>query len=322
MTPASALRARFDRWLRARHPRLRQVTLTQKTIYILPTAAGGVYLLLCGLILLLAINYQNNLAYGVCFTLISVFITAIVHSYANLSGLQIQALSSPAVFAGELAQRRFQLSSGRDRHQLQVNFADQSGDYHDLRAGQTYPLVLTQPTRQRGWLEAPWLKVTSRYPFGLFRSWSWLQVEQPLLVYPHPVADQLEQSGGAGVPDQGRQPLADEQEFESLVRYSHSSPANRIAWRNFAKTGQLLVRRYRADSASDQLWLSPHCWPQLPLEAQLSRICYWCVQLGREGRVFGVRLDENDVIAPASGAAHQHQVLQLLACYRLNPHAY
>src|SRR5690606_27975345 len=61
--------ARWQRWLARRIPRARAVTLDQRRIFIFPTPAGLAFLGLLALLLLVAINYQNNLAFALVFFL-------------------------------------------------------------------------------------------------------------------------------------------------------------------------------------------------------------------------------------------------------------
>ena len=62
---AVALRGRglSARWLARRIPAGKEVTLDQRRIFIFPTRAGVLYVLLVVLLLLTAINYQNNGVY-------------------------------------------------------------------------------------------------------------------------------------------------------------------------------------------------------------------------------------------------------------------
>lgn len=53
--------------------------------------------------LLVGINYQNSLAYGLTFLLMAVFVVTILHTYRNLAGLVLKAGGGAAVFVGEQA---------------------------------------------------------------------------------------------------------------------------------------------------------------------------------------------------------------------------
>ena len=85
-----AYRQRWRHWLNRRIPPARAVQLNQRRIFILPTPRGLAFSVVLLLMLLAGINYQNSLAYGLTFLLLSVFHTAMLHTYRNLSGLMIK----------------------------------------------------------------------------------------------------------------------------------------------------------------------------------------------------------------------------------------
>src|SRR5690606_29439795 len=91
----------FGRWLERRIPPARSVTLDQRRIFIFPSLPGLFFGLLLLLILLTAINYQNNMAYAVAFLLATLFVIAILHTYANLAGLTLHAVAATAAFPGQ-----------------------------------------------------------------------------------------------------------------------------------------------------------------------------------------------------------------------------
>ena len=64
-TLRSRLQGRVRRWALKRYPRSRSVTLTQKRIFILPTRAGAGFMLLLLMLLIMGVNYENNLIYAI-----------------------------------------------------------------------------------------------------------------------------------------------------------------------------------------------------------------------------------------------------------------
>ena len=77
------LRSRFRAWVNRRIPPARVVTLDQRRIFIFPSRAGFFFGLCLLLMLTTAINYQNNMSYALTFLLATLFIIAILHTYAN-----------------------------------------------------------------------------------------------------------------------------------------------------------------------------------------------------------------------------------------------
>lgn len=313
MADRRSLRGRIQGWLVNRYPAQQSIKLTQKRIYILPTLAGCAYLLVVLLILLLAVNYQNNLAYAVCFTLLSLFITAILHTYANLSGLETTALLTEPVFAGDEAFFCYRLSSYRDLVQLSLGFEKEARAILDIAADKSAYVEIPCLCPRRGWQQATLLHVSSLYPLGLFRVWSWLRFEQSVLVYPKPVAggeinaligyEQHNNLVGAHGDD----------ELQALKSYYPGATKSSIAWKVYAKGHGLQVKEHQGHAGAE-VWLDWDIWPELSVEARLSRICYWTVLLSEAGSRFGVRLP-NMEIEPATGPEHKNRVLKQLALF-------
>ncbi|MCF5032103.1 DUF58 domain-containing protein, partial [Pseudomonas syringae] len=126
------LKPLWQRWLSRRIPPASRITLDHRRIFIMPTRTGMIYALVLVLMLLVAINYQNSLAYGLTFLLLSIGVLAILHTYRNVSGLVLSAGVARSVFVGEPVQLRLRLeSAGQAHHALGLGWsatALQSGD--------------------------------------------------------------------------------------------------------------------------------------------------------------------------------------------------
>lgn len=313
MVNRRSVRGRIQAWLVNRYPAQQEITLTQNRIYILPTLAGGAYLVVILLILLLAVNYQNNLAYAVCFTLLSVFVTAILHTYANLSGLCVSVLSTEPVFAGEAARFRYQLHTVRAMFQLNFGFKKNETTTLDVTANHVVSLEMSSPCLQRGWQQADPLRVSSCYPLGLFRTWSWLRFDQSVLVYPRPVEGGLAESLRGADQYNNVTGTQGDDEFQDLKSYYPGATKSSIAWKVYAKGYGLQVKEYQG-GAGDELWLDWEAWPDLHVEERLSRLCYWALFFSQSQTPYGLRLP-GEKIRPSVGEAHKAKVLKHLALF-------
>lgn len=97
----ATLKPLWQRWLARRIPPAASVRLNQRRIFILPSRVGGAFAVALLLMLLVGINYQNSLAYGLTFLLMAVFVVTILHTYRNLAGLVLKAGGGAAVFAAQ-----------------------------------------------------------------------------------------------------------------------------------------------------------------------------------------------------------------------------
>lgn len=87
-----------------------------------------------------------------------------------------------------------------------------------------------------------------------------------------------------------------------------------IIWRTYARSGELVVKRYAS-------FVEPRLWLDLeevsgPLEERLSRLTGLALRATRLEREFGLRLGATE-ITPAIGEAHLEQILRELALYGL-----
>ncbi len=316
----SRLRPRWLRWLSRRIPPASSVRLDQRRIFIIPSAAGAVFSLVLLLLLLVGINYQNSLAYGLTFFLMAVFIVAILHTFRNLAGLTVQAAGSMPVFVGEQALFKVRLLSTDRAHQaIALGWPATGLQLCDVPQNGAAPCALSQPALRRGWLKPERLRVESRFPLGLLLAWSMVDSDQAVLVYPRPLPGELPLSAGLGDEDedQGSRTLGQgADDFQGLKTYQPGDSRRRLHWKAYSRGQGLLVKDFAALAGQD-VWLD-----LLALggdtEARLSVLCHWVLKLHERGQPFGLRLPGTQVSID-TGERHRDACLQALALYGVRP---
>lgn len=291
------------------------VQLDRGCIFIIPSRVGLAFGVALLLMLLAAINYRNSLAYALTFLLGSVFLVGVLHTYRNLAGLRLQAGAPAAVFAGGQARFPVRLeSNGRAHQALAFGWSGGALQFHDLPADGTACLELSLPAPRRGWLQAPRLRVESRFPLGLMVAWSWIDLEQRALVYPQPLAGDpplsaaaLEearagrQARGKGVDD-----------YQGLRAYRPGDSRRRLDWKAYSRGRGLLVKDFATLEGSEL------CLDFAALasdgESRLSLLCHWVLELSARQRPFALQLPGRR-LGPASGEAHRDACLRALALY-------
>ncbi|CDM40391.1 DUF58 domain-containing protein [Ectopseudomonas oleovorans] len=311
----AALKPLWQRWLARRIPPAASVRLNQRRIFILPSRVGGAFAVALLLMLLVGINYQNSLAYGLTFLLMAVFVVTILHTYRNLAGLVLKAGGGAAVFVGEQACFRVRLESREREHQaIALGWPPAELMLRDVpRQGQT-EVDLSQPAVRRGWLRPERLRVESRFPLGLLVAWSWVDLDQAVLVYPRPLEGELPLS--AGLDDEEEEGMrargqgADD--FQGLREYQPGDSKRRLDWKAYSRGQGLLVKDFAMLSGHD-LWLD---FDSLggDSEMRLSLLCYWVLQFTERQQTFGLQLP-GQVIAPDYGEGHRDVCLRALALF-------
>ncbi len=310
------LRHRLRRWaLRRQGPDGEFVDLHQGRVYILPTRSGLVFGAVFFTMLLGALNYSNNMGFALAFLLTAVAVVSIHHCQRNLAGLRLSVSGCAPVFLGELLECTVHLTNpGRGpRWQIAAGPATERTPAVDLPAGASDELTLRLPTDRRGRLPCPAIRVSTRHPLGLFESWAWLHPQRELLVYPRP-SDSVAVRLPPAAPDfeNAGESVRGTDEFVGLRPPVPGESLSRMAWKAWARTGQLLAKDYRSGAGSS--WLD---WNELPAgdpEERLSQLARLVIDAEAAGQLFGLRLPGVE-LPPMAGQDHVHRCLAVLATY-------
>ncbi len=312
---------RFHRWAQRRQGAdAGRVPLDPRRVYIVPTATGMLFFAVLFAMLLGALNYSNNMGFLLAFLLVGLFIAGIHACQRNLVGLAVRVQVGEGVHAGETLHCTVRLHDtvGRARWQVAAMADDGTAAAIDIAAGGDGELSLTLAGTPRGLWPCPPVRVCSRFPLGLFRSWAWLYPQASLVVYPQPAGGRDEAVAGDAVPREahgGTQRGGDE--FSGLRGHRPGEPLSRIAWKAYARSGELLVRDHHHEGGP--LWLDWSAVPGRDDEHRLSRLAGMVLAAAAAGRPWGLRLPGQE-IRPAQGTAHRRDCLHALAAFGARGH--
>lgn len=309
-----ALNDNYKRWIAKRIPPRDQVTLDRKNIFIIPTRNGLLFVFCSGLVFIAAINYAVSLAFALAFMMVSIFILSILHCFNNLNQLSLASRSAQDVFCGEEAAFRVQLSrSPKRRHEsLELNFLDGRASFADLSERDQEEVEVFALADRRGEFKAPRLRVLTRFPLGLCRAWSVVDLNLHCLVYPRPVPFSMNQfdSGSSGGSDSAINHEGSE-DFYGLRDYVAGDSLRQVAWKNVAR-GQGMQLKQFVDYVDNKIWLDWDMFYGFDTEERLSRLCYCVIQLSKTGSSFGMRIPGGEY-APNTGPEHRKKLLRALA---------
>ncbi|MCK7595770.1 DUF58 domain-containing protein [Microbulbifer sp. CAU 1566] len=307
---------RWHRWLDRRLPAAQSVTLDHRKLFVIPSLAGSAFLLVIVLLWLLGTNYENNLVFALAFLLLGLFIILPVHTFANLSGLRLQLREVPAAFAGDYGQAKIALErSGKRSHErLQLNWPPEEGIVADVTDSEPKEVSIALPLVQRGRVQAPRIRIESRFPLGLFKCWSWVDLDVEFLVYPQPKnAGPLPFGASVGEGEQLKSFSASGDDFAGLKNYQPGDSLRHVAWKQYAG-GRDLYRKEYASGSDARLWLDWDLLAGRDVETRLSNLCAWVLEAERAQIAYGLRLPGKE-IAPAMGPAHKQRLLSALALF-------
>lgn len=315
------LTARFKQYLFRWHSDGTGPTcLGQRRIFIIPSRGGLLFAVALVVMLLGAINYNLALGYALVFLLAGLGISGMIHTFRNLFGLTITPGRGEPVFAGQTVYFPLLLDNDRNSPRLALELAA------DLQLPVAEASIEAQsatwvriPIRadQRGRLVLPRVRLSTRYPLGLFTAWAYLQPDMQCWVYPHPVVAPMPAESpthqGSMLHGQGGQ-----EDFAGLRSRQPPDSLRHVAWKASARTdvdSPLLVKEF-AGGAQGELIID---WqltdPALADEVRIGVLTYWVLTAETAGNVYGLRLP-NLQLPPASGELHSRQCLEALAVFQ------
>lgn len=321
--PAVYFRQRFRSWFENRLPLSDHITLTQRTVYILPTRPGLMLSVTLMILLVASINYQLNLGYLLTFLLAGSALIGMHVCHGTLRGLAMHLQAPSAHYAGATAPVDIRLTNTRraTRHGIGLSVLDSDASKHwvwtDVPGqGNSTVQVAFKPTG-RGLHRLPTLTAETRFPLGTFRVWTVWRPAAEVLVYPAPESHAPPlppgepRSGDAANASRAR----DTGDFDGVRGYKRGDPLRQVVWKKAAKadeSGNGLVVRDSAQSNALELWLDFMQAGTGDKEHKLSRLCAWVLAADKQAVVYGLRLPTLS-IAPASGEVHKRQCLEALA---------
>ncbi len=306
---------RWKKWINRRIPPAKIVTLDQKRIFIFPTRTGFFFLVTLLIMLVAAINYQNNMSFALTFLLANLFIIAVLHTFANLSGLTIHAVRASPVYAGQRAEFEFMLSRNNTRNYYAIHGDWRGEDSTFLNLvdqDQVHGHIFVK-TEQRGWHNPGRLYLETVYPLGLLRGWTWVDLDIRALVYPRPLASGPLPGVATDRPDGFSVPVAGSDDFFGLRDYQAGDSLRHVFWKSVAKGQPLQTKQYTA-YADRSVWLDWDLFEGLPTEQRLSHLCYWVLEFDRANEEYGLRLP-GLVLEPDCSDAHRQKALRHLALF-------
>lgn len=300
----------FNRWLDKRQPESKALRLHQGIIYILPSRFGCWFIFLTALLYLLGTNYQNNLILLVSFVLLSMLLYAMHSAFFNLYRLQLSVAQDAETFAHTPAVFNLYLKKPQTQ-MLQIGLKGQSATQllPLLQKDSVFPLQM--PLLSRGCYPLPRLLLSSRYPLGLFKAWSYPALTAQIWVYPSP--ELMGNTGSTTQNNEKNHDLVEPQEPDALKPYQPGDNLKRILWKKLpAAPQQPIVRQFTQQATALPNWVVVPPLQGIALEQALSHACHALLQLEQQGASYGLQTSLT-TLAPNSGKQHLRQCLQTLA---------
>jgi len=304
-----------------------EVFLKQRRVFIMPTQAGLAFGATLIVLFIGSVNYDLSLGFVLTFLVASCGVIDMHLTFRNMAHLYLRAGKTQPVFAGEEAQFELHLINRYKygRYAIWLGFLGDGipalEQAADVAPNESCTVNLHVTSSERGWLAAPRVRLQTRFPLGLLRSWSYWLPDSKALVYPYP-EEQGPPLPMLGIASEDGQGSAGHDDFAGVRAYQAGDSMKHLAWRQIARVdlrdGGALVTKHFEGGAKSELCLD---FSQLPramdVEMRLSRMTRWVLEAEQQGLAYSFRLGEHN-FAASLGPAHQSACLRALALYEGN----
>lgn len=174
----------------------------------------------------------------------------------------------------------------------------------ELKGTQTIQLPII--TNKRGRLELPRLQISTVYPLGIMRAWSYVYFAMPAWVYPKPIAFEWEEKQVIASDDDSEASMHSVQsqnDFDMLDTYVEGESLSRVSWAHVAR-GQGMLTKHFADLVGREQRLDYADMPAAHHEQKLAQLSHAVQQMGKSGLPFQLVLP-NDSSAGDAGRIGQ-----------------
>lgn len=289
------------------------------------TREGKWYIGILILIGIAAINTGNNLLYLVVAMLLSLIVISGIISEHTLRKLAFTRTWPTHIFKGEPMLARLAITSRkRTFSTFSVLFKEMPTDGCEaadafilkLNPGHTNTRGVTYTFKRRGVYKLKGVKVSTRFPFGLFLKGKEELSPDELLVYPEINPDMRLRVEETGQAHDGMRPSGkgDGAELYGLRDYTLADSARFIYWKGMAKSSKLLVKEFEQENEKritvvfDNFTTAQDADFERLVDETAATVNYML----ERGFAVGLRT-LSDEIKPAPGAPQLYSILRLLA---------
>ena len=290
-------------------------------VFILPTRFGVYFIIIIFILFLMSLSYGHSLAISATFVFVSIVVISIVYTNYNIYGVDIkEERSNKSFFNNDDFQIFLYNEWSRPRPDIEIEVTLRS--LHEKREltyiGATSLLSrmdssvrlksLTSSKSRRGVYHMERIKVSTAFPFGLFRSWKYLEPlseQSTVYIFPNPLEPQVKgeivTNSGNKLKDQvdnskqakrlvTRSGVGTENFYEHSP-YRDSGGIKRIDWKIYSRTHELFEKHYE-DEHKNRYLLDRKNFQSYPLELQMSYLCFYILKFTREAKSFALVLND------------------------------
>lgn len=291
------------------------VSLQSRRVYILPTGAGVAFGAMLVVMSIAGVNYGNSLALFLTFLLAGFALVSMHQCHRNLVRTMLISATATPTFARTSGTLRVTLQNDAEFHRYAIEITPPEGTRtsRGIVAHGEVQIDAPMEAPTRGIVRIGRFQVSSTFPFGLFRAWSWVHMPIEMVVYPRPNgALPMPVDAGTKAGSRSRAHSGSD-EWLGLRPFRDGDSPRQVAWKAYARGAPLLVKEYSAMGAELRIFDFRQL-EHLGVEARLEQLARWVVDAETHGERYGLIIPPYE-FEPDSGPQHRHQCLTALAAY-------
>jgi uncharacterized protein (DUF58 family) len=199
------------------------------------------------------------------------------------------------------------------RFALECNVDDADEVVIDLTADGTGRADIAVPLERRGRRVIERIRLSTAFPFGLFRAWTWVHTPMSVIGWPVPRGRREpppEAASGGNAPSVVR---GGDEEWAGLREFRDGDSPRQVAWATYARGRGLMVKTYESPAAHHRMFDFARV-PGRDVEQRLEQMSAWIVAAHARGERYGLRIDGRE-LPPDCGNEHRARCLKALALH-------
>ena len=279
-----------------------ELKLGHRSLYIIPSRFGALWIAAAGLLLLVAIQTGSNSTLLLAFLMLGLMLLAMFLTHDTLQGLTLRCAQPSPAFAGESGDYPLRLESSTARPRCSLRVQGHPVVVCDCIAAGTTTLALSWVAKHRGWQLPPPVQIETIAPLGMFICWGRWQPQQPQLIWPRrrpgPVAETQ--------PPLSRDGL---EEWQDLRPVREGERPALVDWASAAR-GRPLQAKLFNDPEEPEVILAPASGLELEVAREHLADRIW--RLHHSEACYGLKIQAIS-LAPSKGVSHRDACLEALA---------
>ncbi|TNF30417.1 MAG: DUF58 domain-containing protein [Deltaproteobacteria bacterium] len=284
-------------------------------VYILPTGQGGNFIVIIFVLFLISLSYGHSLAFSSTFIFVAVVMTSTIFTHFNLKDLELLRAWIPDLIEANksfFVEARIHNPTGKKKYDLKLaKGKSYSSDSLQLQAGQSGDIKLSFEGLPRGRYRIKTLSLRTTFPFGIFYSWSYGQVEKEFVVHPRiEEGNDLRKFMMGETHEESEIMVKGDNDFEGHSKYNDGDSINRIDWKVYGRTRQLLKKEF-VSPIEREVVVSDKMIGHLSFEEGLEFLAGVIHQADQMGWRFGIDW-HGQILSPDRGKEHYVRCLTFL----------